>query len=79
MIPSDVASRLQVTADAALRPVANVQEITDKLAGLAPAPSPCSPASSKPAGVAALPPSSTWAPSSSPLARALHSPIPFAL
>ena len=36
MIPSDVASRLQVTADAALRPVANIQEITDKLAGLAP-------------------------------------------
>ncbi|MBI4742114.1 MAG: flagellar hook-length control protein FliK [Betaproteobacteria bacterium] len=36
MIPSDLASRLQVTADAALRPVANIQEITDRLAGLAP-------------------------------------------
>lgn len=34
MIPSDVASRLQVSADAALRPVAPAQEITDKLPGL---------------------------------------------
>ena len=31
MIPSDVASRLQVSADAALRPVAQTQEIADKL------------------------------------------------
>lgn len=36
MIPSDVATRLQVSADAALRPVANIQEITDRLAGLVP-------------------------------------------
>ena len=36
MIPSDVASRLHVNADAALRPVASIQEIADKLAGLAP-------------------------------------------
>ena len=35
MIPADVASRLQVTSDAALRPVAATQEISDKLAGLA--------------------------------------------
>ena len=34
MIPADVASRLQVTSDAALRPVAATQEISDKLAGL---------------------------------------------
>jgi hypothetical protein len=34
MIPSDVASRLQVSADAALRPVAPAQEIADKLSGL---------------------------------------------
>ena len=34
MIPADVASRLQVSADAALRPVAPAQEITDKLSGL---------------------------------------------
>lgn len=34
MIPSDVASRLQVSADAALRPVAPAQEISDKLSGL---------------------------------------------
>ncbi len=34
MIPSDVASRLQVSADAALRPVAPAQEIADKLPGL---------------------------------------------
>jgi len=34
MIPSDVASRLQVSADTALRPVAPAQEITDKLSGL---------------------------------------------
>lgn len=34
MIPADVASRLQVSADAALRPVAPAQEITDKLPGL---------------------------------------------
>lgn len=34
MIPPDVASRLQVTADAALRPVAPTQELTDKLSGL---------------------------------------------
>lgn len=36
MIPSDVASRLQVLADTALRPVANIQEITDRLGGLLP-------------------------------------------
>ena len=36
MIPSDVASRLHVSADAALRPMASIQEIADKLAGLAP-------------------------------------------
>ena len=34
MIPSDVASRLQVSADAASRPVAQTQEIADKLSGL---------------------------------------------
>ncbi len=34
MIPSDVASRLQVSADAASRPVAQTQEIVDKLSGL---------------------------------------------
>ena len=34
MIPSDVASRLQVSADAALRPVAPAQEIADRLSGL---------------------------------------------
>jgi len=34
MIPADVASRLQVSADAALRPVAPSQEIADKLSGL---------------------------------------------
>jgi len=34
MIPSDVASRLQVSADANLRPVAPAQEISDKLSGL---------------------------------------------
>jgi len=34
MIPSDVASRLQVSSDAALRPVAAPQEISDKLSGL---------------------------------------------
>ena len=34
MIPSDVASRLQVSADAALRPVAPTQEIADKLSDL---------------------------------------------
>lgn len=34
MIPSDVASRLQVSADTALRPVAPAQEIADKLSGL---------------------------------------------
>lgn len=34
MIPSDVASRLQVSADANLRPVAPTQEISDKLSGL---------------------------------------------
>jgi flagellar hook-length control protein FliK len=34
MIPADVASRLQVSADAALRPVAPTQEISDKLSGL---------------------------------------------
>ena len=34
MIPADVASRLQVSADAAARPVAQTQEIADKLSGL---------------------------------------------
>ena len=34
MIPADVASRLQVSADTALRPVAPAQEIADKLSGL---------------------------------------------
>jgi len=34
MIPADVASRMQVSADAALRQVAPAQEITDKLSGL---------------------------------------------
>ena len=34
MIPADVASRLQVSADTTLRPVAPVQEISDKLSGL---------------------------------------------
>jgi len=34
MIPSDVASRLQSSADIALRPTAPVQEITDKLSDL---------------------------------------------
>lgn len=34
MIPPDVASRLQVNADAALRQVAPTQELTDKLSGL---------------------------------------------
>ncbi len=34
MIPADVASRQQVTAEAALRPVAPSQEISDKLSGL---------------------------------------------
>src|ERR1035437_6547756 len=34
MIPADVASRLQVSADATLRPVAPAQEIADKLSGL---------------------------------------------
>ena len=34
MIPSEIASRLQVSADAALRPVAQSQEISDKLSGL---------------------------------------------
>ncbi|WP_301102925.1 flagellar hook-length control protein FliK [Propionivibrio sp.] len=34
MIPADVASRLQVSADSALRPVAPAQEIADKLSGL---------------------------------------------
>lgn len=34
MIPADVASRMQVSADAALRPVAPTQEISDKLSGL---------------------------------------------
>ena len=34
MIPADVASRLQVSADATLRPVAPAQEISDKLSGL---------------------------------------------
>jgi len=34
MIPADVASRMQVSADTTLRPVAPVQEISDKLSGL---------------------------------------------
>ena len=34
MIPADVASRLQASADVALRPVAQTQELTDKLSGL---------------------------------------------
>ncbi len=34
MIPADVASRLQVSADSALRQVAPAQEISDKLSGL---------------------------------------------
>lgn len=34
MIPADVVSRLQVAADTALRPVAQTQEISDKLSGL---------------------------------------------
>lgn len=34
MIPADVASRMQVSADASLRPVAPAQEITDKLSNL---------------------------------------------
>lgn len=34
MIPPDVASRLQASADVALRPVAPTQELTDKLSGL---------------------------------------------
>ena len=34
MIPADVASRLQVSADTTLRPVAPTQEISDKLSGL---------------------------------------------
>ena len=34
MIPPDVASRLQSSADVALRPVAPAQELTDKLGGL---------------------------------------------
>ncbi len=34
MIPADVASRLQVSADAALRPAAPAQELADKLSGL---------------------------------------------
>ncbi|MFZ4539265.1 flagellar hook-length control protein FliK [Propionivibrio sp.] len=34
MIPADVASRLQVSADTSLRPVAPAQEISDKLSGL---------------------------------------------
>jgi hypothetical protein len=36
MIPADVASRLQLAADVALRPVAPAQEINDKLSGLVP-------------------------------------------
>ena len=35
MIPSDVASRLQIAADVAARPVATTQEVSDKLSGLA--------------------------------------------
>lgn len=34
MIPADVASRLQISADTTLRPVAPTQEISDKLSGL---------------------------------------------
>ena len=34
MIPADVANRLQIAADTALRPVAPEQELTDKLSGL---------------------------------------------
>ena len=34
MIPADVTSRMQVSADPALRPVAPSQEIADKLPGL---------------------------------------------
>ena len=34
MIPADVASRLQVSADTALRPAAPAQELADKLSGL---------------------------------------------
>jgi len=34
MIPADVASRMQVSADTTLRPVAPTQEISDKLSGL---------------------------------------------
>ncbi len=34
MIPADVASRLQTSADAALRPAAPAQELADKLSGL---------------------------------------------
>ncbi len=34
MIPADVASRMQVSADVSLRPVAPAQEITDKLSNL---------------------------------------------
>jgi len=34
MIPADVASRIQVSADTTLRPVAPAQEISDKLSGL---------------------------------------------
>lgn len=34
MIPADVASRMQVSAEAAMRPVAPTQEITDKLSDL---------------------------------------------
>jgi flagellar hook-length control protein FliK len=34
MIPADVASRLQLSADTALRPVAPAQEIADRLSGL---------------------------------------------
>lgn len=36
MIPADVASRIQLAADVALRPVAPSQEITDKLSDLVP-------------------------------------------
>lgn len=35
MIPADVASRIQVSADTSLRPVAPTQEIADRLSGLA--------------------------------------------
>ena len=34
MIPADLASRMQVSADTTLRPVAPTQEISDKLSGL---------------------------------------------